>query len=90
MRGIPPLEDVVVLPVWAKLWWNRDDLVKGPGDEIDGRLADMAERKKWRGWSIGECNLSSGRCRCAACGGIGVGTSGQCCEKGAGLDQIHF
>jgi hypothetical protein len=48
MRGIPPLEDVTVLPVWAKLWWKRDDLVKdqGPGDDIGGRVADMAERKK--------------------------------------------
>lgn len=94
MRGIPPLEDVTVLPLWAKLWWKRYDLVRdqGPGDDIDGRVADMAERKsgrRWRGWSTGECNLSSPRCRCATCGGIGIGASGPYCEKGAGLVQIH-
>jgi len=50
MRGIPPLEDVVVLLVWAKLWWKCGDLVsdQGPGNDIDGRLADMGERKKWQ------------------------------------------
>jgi hypothetical protein len=65
-----PLEDVAVLPVWAKMWWKRDEPMRhqGAGDDIDGRLADMAERKKWQEVErpTGECNLSSRRCRCAA------------------------